>query len=487
MSAATPPSALPEQYVVLPRIGLRAEPGTSSVETRQFLTGLTEASTQVRVVDSIGPDGAKLIEASPEAVLALRREQPGLRVVPVRYYFPAVARRSVDASVAPKAPGSPVKLEIVSAKDGAPVVGAFVVAFVDFARQSGDQGVTDATGKVALALGGPDTKLDRLYVYPLDGYWSRLQESLVATDGTKVELQPLDLGYKDGLRHYYGNAADDAGAGVTVAVIDTGVSKHPDLTVAGGANTVPGEDPKDYGDNGQHHGTHVAGIIAAHGHPPSGVRGVAPGVTLRAYRVFGKGSGQGSSFAIAKAIDMAVADGCDLINMSLGGGQPDATLTAAVEAARSGGSLCIIAAGNGDRAPVAFPASDAMAMAVSALGRTGTFPAGVAETDDVADPHGTDPADFIAAFSNVGPEIDLTGPGVGIISTVPGGYAEISGTSMACPAVTGMAARVIAKSGALKKPRDAARSDAIAKAVLASAKSLGFAAKFAGHGLLLQT
>ncbi|HEX8771232.1 MAG TPA: S8 family serine peptidase, partial [Acidimicrobiales bacterium] len=408
------------QYVVLPRTGLRAEAGTSTVETRQFLAGL---SAQVRVLDSIGPEGAKLIEATSEAVMALRRVQPGLRVVPVRYYFPAVARRVVDVSAAPKAPGSPVNLEIVSATDGAPVVGAFVVAFVDFARNSGDQGVTDANGKVALALGGPDTKLDRLYVYPLEGYWSRLEQGLVATDGTKVEVQPLDLGYTDGLRHYYGNAADDAGSGVIVAVIDTGVDEHPDLTVSGGVNTVPGEDPNDYGDNGQHHGTHVAGIIAAHGDPPSGIRGVAPGVTLRAYRVFGRGSGQGSSFAIAKAIDTAVADGCDLINMSLGGGQHDDTLKAAVEEARMSGSVCIIAAGNGDRAPVAFPASDAMALAVSALGRTGTFPEGVAETDDVADPHGTDPADFIAAFSNVGPEIDLTGPGVGIISTVPGGYA----------------------------------------------------------------
>jgi subtilisin len=73
---------------------------------------------------------------------------------------------------------------------------------------------------------------------------------------------------------------------------------------------------------------------------------------------------------------------------------------------------------------------------------------------------------FIAAFSNAGPEIDLVGPGLGIISTVPGGYAPMSGTSMACPAVTGIAARVLAKQPSLlAMPRDQARSDAIAHAL----------------------
>ncbi len=66
-------------------------------------------------------------------------------------------------------------------------------------------------------------------------------------------------------------------------------------------------------------------------------------------------------------------------------------------------------------------------------GAQGHLPASSAEADDIAAPYGSDKADFIASFSNVGPETDLTGPGVGIMSTFPGGYAEISGTSMACP------------------------------------------------------
>lgn len=486
-----------QEYVLLPSHGLRAGPSNSTPELRQFFSSLAapgdrvdlgagRQGADVRVLDSLGPDGAKLIEGSVESVLALRRLQPGTRVVPVRYYTPAVARRQIEAGPdgGVTAPGSPITLRVISAHDGAPVAGAFVVAFVDFANKSGAQGVTDVNGEVALALGGPTTTLDRLYIYPLAIYWSLLSKSFKATSGAQVALAPLDLSSPDGLRHYYGNTPDGAGTGVTVAVIDTGVADHPDLVVAGGANTVPGENPKNYGDNGQHHGTHVAGIIAARGKPPTGVRGLAPGVALRSYRVFGQGSGSASSFAIAKAIDLATSEGCDLLNMSLGGGQPDDTLKAAVEAARAAGSLCVIASGNGDRAPVAFPASDAMALAVSALGRVGTFPNDSAETDDVAAPFGTDTADFIASFSNVGPEIALTGPGVGIISTVPGGYAEISGTSMACPAATGMAAQLLASSDVLKMTRNAGRSDAIVKAILAAAKSLGLGATFEGHGLL---
>jgi subtilisin len=268
-------------------------------------------------------------------------------------------------------------------------------------------------------------------------------------------------------------------------VIDTGIDLgHRDLVVTGGENTVPGENPADYGPNGEEHGTHVAGIIAARGAAPDGVRGIAPEVALRSYRVFGRGQSGASNYAIIKAIDHSVVDGCDLINMSLGGGTPDDATRAAIEDARSQGSLCIVAAGNDRRGPVSYPASDPLAVAVSAMGRLGLFPAASVEAGDVAPPYGSDPLNFVAEFSNVGPEIDLTAPGVGIISTVPGGYAPLSGTSMACPAVTGAAARLLSRRADLRVlPRDQARWDAIAQALFESAVPFGFGPDFEGHGL----
>ena len=484
------------EYVLLPPQGLRAR-GTANADARAFLQdaegagagamSLDGRNVPMRVVDSVSPDGAKLVELSPDAALAVRALRPDLRLVPVVYYTPALLEPEqvvspIGTAGRRAAASTNITLEVVSKKGGTPIANAFVVAFVDYKKRTGAQGVTGEDGTVSLALGKASIKLQRLYVYPIDGHWSIIKKNVTVKTGTKVTLTPLDLGFTDGVRHFYGNADLAVGKGVTVGVVDTGVTAHPDLVIAGGANTVPGENRNDFGDNGRNHGTHVAGIIAARGTPPNGLRGVAPGVTLRAYRVFGKGQGSASSFAIAKAIDVAIADKCDLINLSLGSNQPDPVIAAAVEDARAAGAVCIAASGNDDRSPVGYPAAEDMAVAVSAIGRKKTFPSSAAAADEVAAPFGTDKNDFIALFSNVGPQIDLTAPGVAIMSTVPEGYAEISGTSMACPAATGAAARALT-STILKMRRNAKRSEAIVKAVLGSAKSLGFDPPFEGHGL----
>jgi subtilisin family serine protease len=270
-------------------------------------------------------------------------------------------------------------------------------------------------------------------------------------------------------------------------VIDSGIAlNHADLVVSGGQNTVTGEKPGDFGDNGgEGHGTHVAGIIASRGKPPSGIRGVAPGVTLRSYRVFGKGAPNAANFAIAKAIDAAVADGCDLINMSLGGGAPDSLTAEALAAAHNAGVVVLAANGNDSRQPVSFPAANSMCQAVSAMGRVGTFPKGTEPNGSIAAPHGKDKKNFIADFSNIGPETDLTGPGVGVISTVPTGFGVMSGTSMATPAETGAAARLLAsKPDILKMPRDQNRAAAMISAIAGACNLLGFGAIYEGKGMI---
>ncbi|HAB16052.1 MAG TPA: hypothetical protein DCE44_06350 [Verrucomicrobiales bacterium] len=153
--------------------------------------------------------------------------------------------------------------------------------------------------------------------------------------------------------------------------------------------------------------------------------------------------------------------------------------------ARASGTVVFAANGNDGRQPVSSPAADSLALAVSALGRKGTYPSGVAQADEAIKPFGKDKKNFIAAFSNIGPETDLTGPGVGVISTFPGGHAVLDGTSMACPAVVGAAARMLGgRPDLLGLKRDQARSDAIVAAVLQGAKQLGFGGIFEGQGLL---
>ena len=491
-----------QQFIILPPRGLTADQvGPTTPLAKSFLLSLetvrmapqplaalasARIKTKMRVIDSIHEDGAKLVEMTPEQSSALRAEQPGVRVVPVRYYYPARAPRPTPASTPQKAGVAlAITVKVVSAADGKPLAGANVTAFTDFANRVGADAKTDSKGVAALKLGGSSKKVERLYIYARMGFWNVLKKNVTLSSGTTISMRAIELAYTDCLRHFYPDVADSSGAGVKVAVVDTGIAPHKDLLINGGENTVPGEKPEDYGDNGEGHGTHVAGIIAARGKPPAGIRGLAPAVLLRSYRVFGKGAGSASNYAIAKAIDRAVGDGCDLINMSLGGGDPDEAVHSALAHARANGVAILCSNGNDSRQPVSFPASDSLALAVSAMGRKGTFPSGVVEAGDVAPPYGKDKKNFVAEFSNVGVETDLTAPGVGIISTFPGGYAVMDGTSMSCPAATGRAASLLAASPQiLAMPRDQNRSDAIVALILNGAKPLGFGATFEGRGLL---
>ncbi len=292
-------------------------------------------------------------------------------------------------------------------------------------------------------------------------------------------------GMKDALRHFCGPAVTGAdGAGVRVAVIDTGIDTgHPDVPSLTGRNTVTGEAAGDFGDNGLGHGTHIAGIIAGRGAPPGGVGGLAPGVDLYVYRVFGAGQGTAKNYAIAKALIYASDAECHLINLSLGGVVPDEVLRDAVQDARDHGALVVCAAGNAGRQPVGVPAS--YGLAVAAMGRVGTFPAGAREEADVDAPVGSDPDDFVAGFTNVGGNVEFIAPGVGIVSMLPGGYGPRRGTSMAAAAATGMAARLLsAQPSLLSMPADAARAAAMHTHLTGQARSMGFGLQFEGYGML---
>ncbi|GAF11832.1 LOW QUALITY PROTEIN: hypothetical protein JCM19045_969 [Bacillus sp. JCM 19045] len=206
------------------------------------------------------------------------------------------------------------------------------------------------------------------------------------------------------------------GAGVRVAVLDTGISTHPDLNIRGGVSFVPGE-PTMLDGNG--HGTHVAGTIAALNNNV-GVLGVAPNVELYGVKVLGA-NGSGSISGIAQGLQWAGNNGMHVANLSLGSSQPSATLEQAVNQATSQGVLVVAASGNSGAGTVGYPARYANAMAVGA----------------------TDQNNNRASFSQYGQGLDIVAPGVGVQSTYPGNrYASLSGTSMATPHVAGVAALV---------------------------------------------
>jgi len=214
-------------------------------------------------------------------------------------------------------------------------------------------------------------------------------------------------------------AAWDAtrGRGIKVAVLDTGIDNtHPDLAAnyKGGVSFVPGESPMD----GNSHGTHCAGTIAA-AINGDGVVGVAPAAFLYAVKVLSN-SGSGNWSWLIAGIDWCINNKMHILSMSLGGESAPTALETMCDTAFNQGLLLVAAAGNdGITKPVGHPGKYKNVIAVSAI----------------------DSSNLIAGFSSRGPEVELCAPGVNVLSTIPGGgYGTKSGTSMACPHVSGAAA-----------------------------------------------
>ncbi|WP_230739495.1 S8 family peptidase [Methanooceanicella nereidis] len=245
------------------------------------------------------------------------------------------------------------------------------------------------------------------------------------------------------------------GAGVKVAVIDTGIDyDHPDLSgnVQGGYSCVSYTgDYKD--DNG--HGTHVAGIVAARNND-IGVVGVAPDAWLYGVKALNK-KGSGYTSDVIEGIDWSVANGMQVITMSLGSAYEVQALHDAVDNAYANGIVVIAAAGNDYGGPINYPAAYDTVIAVTA----------------------TDQYDAAASFSNAGPEAELAAPGVSIYSTYKSGtYAIMSGTSMSTPHVAGAAALLIADG--ITSPED------VRIALRSTAEDLGLSGPdpYYGYGLV---
>lgn len=268
------------------------------------------------------------------------------------------------------------------------------------------------------------------------------------------------------------------GTGVTVAVIDTGITAHPDLD----ANVLPGYDfvsdataardgngrdanAQDQGDwyaagecgqstagNSSWHGTHVAGTVAAVTGNATGVAGVAPNAKVVPVRVLAKCGGSLSDISDAIIWSAggtvpgipANANPATVINMSLGGsGACGSTYQAAINSAVSRGATVVVAAGNSNQDASGFRP---------------------ANCNSVASVAASNPSGSLSYYSNYGSTVDLTAPGGdirvaggGILSTIntgtstPGsaGYASYQGTSMAAPHVAGLAALMKSKSSTL--------------------------------------
>lgn len=252
-------------------------------------------------------------------------------------------------------------------------------------------------------------------------------------------------------------------AGVVVAVIDSGIDlSHPDLVgriVAGGWDYVDDDAvPQD----GLGHGTHVAGIVAATANNGVLGSGTAPGCGILPLRVLSS-SGSGNTFDLGEAIYDATDAGVDVINMSLGSPEYDQYLSDAVAYAVAHDVVVVAAAGNcvpTRLSNVEYPAREPGVIAVGAIQNTTPY--------------------TIASFSQDGSGLDVVAPGVNIYSTYLNGTgAYMSGTSMATPFVSGVAAL-------MRTVEPAATYTQVTTALAATATDLGAAGRdnTFGYGLV---
>ncbi|WP_138465234.1 S8 family serine peptidase [Poseidonocella sp. HB161398] len=240
------------------------------------------------------------------------------------------------------------------------------------------------------------------------------------------------------------------GAGVLVAVIDTGVDyAHPDLAANIWVNPgeIPGNGLDDDGNglvddihgydfvetdarptDGHSHGTHVAGTIAAVAGNGIGIAGVAPEAEIMAVKIMSD-DGTGSLFDAIQGIEYAALMGAQIANCSWGGASYPTALADAIALAGQAGMTIVAAAGN-----------DAKDTDLSAH-----YPAAIA-APNIISVAATDRDGGLASYSNYGiVSVDVAAPGTGILSTLPGaGYGTKSGTSMATPHVSGIAALILA-------------------------------------------
>ncbi|MFM9328968.1 OmpL47-type beta-barrel domain-containing protein [Paenibacillus mesotrionivorans] len=239
------------------------------------------------------------------------------------------------------------------------------------------------------------------------------------------------------------------GQGIRVGIIDSGIDiHHPDLLVSGGVSLLD-----DTYNDANGHGTEIAGIIAAQLND-FGIKGLAPNAEVYALKAF-NASGTASHSDIIAAIDWAIENHINILNMSFGGKENGQALQSATQAAWDAGILLVSASGNKGQSTIEYPAAYSSVMAVGAVNNDLT----------------------LAPFSNYGDKLELVSFGSNIYTTtLNSSYRLVSGTSYA-------AAQVTASAAALWSYHPDWNAEMVRTALLNSSTAIGEQNMF-GYGLV---
>lgn len=385
------------------------------------------------------PAGRRVVEMTTAEARLLQATNPNLIVVedqPLQLFKPpgyAAALAAVEGKFA-------LRVNVRDETTGAPLPN---VTLYGIGEAANFKAVTDQKGNATLK--SFEDFLTRIVVSPAENYWSRvLNDVEISAQQDRLDIAlrvlPTNGDYTWGHRLMRFDKVNRRwrGRGVKVAVIDSGVvSDNRDLHPVGGYNTLEGAKSATWNVDEKGHGTHCAGVIASR-HNNTGISGGAPDAEIYSLKVFPGGMVSD----IIEAVEWCIINRIDVLSMSLGAANPDPTLEQVLRDAYTRGLTIIAAAGN-DHTRVAYPAAYDTVIAVSALGRFGTFPDDSDHVTKIGAERDWTGEIFAAAFTNFGPEICVCAPGVAIVSTVPHGYVAWDGTSMACPMVSALVALIL--------------------------------------------
>ena len=360
------------------------------------------------------------------------------------------------------------------------------------------EGRTDKRGEVVLPLVAlPGARARALVVTAPGNYWDHylVQPELSEADINVVRLRALSetiTGFPEQVRYGWGQIQMGlhripetlTGKGVKIALIDSGVdTSHPLLRHIrlGVDYTNSGTPQSSWAQDVLGHGSHRAGIIAARDDSGRMLRGFTPEAEIHIIKVVPGGR----LSSVIEALDYCLEREVDIVNLGVRTPWPSPALEQKLEDAAMQGLACIVGAGDSG-GPVEYPASSPHAFAVAAVGRLNEYPDTTWDATTVWPAMVAADGIFLPSFSCHGPQVAVCAPGVAVASTVPGGFQPQSGTAVAAPHVTGLAALLLGHHAVFQGPlreRNQQRVVGLFNMIRLMCVPYAFGAPLAGAGL----
>lgn len=498
-------------------IGFRPLPGASA-SLNGTLHETLEQMEDIEILRRLHPKGFKGLGAGAlpgvQEIIVVRMDEQRAEALrqgaPPHVVVERDARLGVGQAMLPMSVTMPWPSRMVAAPrrrqdirfailgiDDQPLPGAGITVF---GQGFEAQAITDSSGMASVAIFNAEADLEQIqaiYVQPAADHWEYFVQypQLDPAETTVVRLNPLFpaaakpvdekwAGWGQKAMNLDHLATGQTGAGVKIALIDSGCdNSHPLLRhVTQGVNLTSDGGAKDWTRDEIGQGTHCAGIIAGVKEASRGIAGIAPGAEIHVFKI----SPGGHLGDLIVALDQCIERQIDIVHLGVGCHQLSELVAKKMIEARFKGIACIAAAGD-EAGPAQFPSVVPGVLSVSAVGRLGEFPwdthHGLTAIPELIGPAGV----FATNFSGVGPQIGVCGPGVAVVSSVPGGgFAARDGTAVAAAHVTGFAALVLAHHSLFQssyRSRGEQRVNALFDLIRSSAASPVFDPARVGVGL----